>query len=119
MNMNMNMKKSLKKSLFAVTILLASVTSAHLAAAHGDKGDHTDNMKYNLKVNGMFCDTCAVSSKKALMKVDGIKSVDVDVKAGRVTVCAAPGTRLDDAFLKQVFLQKGFSYKSKTEAGSC
>ena len=43
-------------------------------------------MKKVLKVDGMSCMHCVMSVKKSVGKLDGIKNIDVDLKAKTVSV---------------------------------
>lgn len=79
----------------------------------------SDDVKYTLKVDGMFCQSCAARSKNAMMKLKGVKNVDVNVAKGKVFVCAASDASLADPELKEVFLSKGLSYKGKSASGKC
>lgn len=96
----------------AAAVLTLSLPTVSTAKADG-------NVKYNLKVKGMFCQSCAAKSKNALKRIKGVKSVSVNVDKGNVAVCAAPSTKLTDVALKELFLSKGFTYKGKSKAGSC
>ncbi len=105
------------KKFMLTTATILAFTFPALNAAHAD-----DNVLYNMSVKGMFCASCAARTKNALTKMDGVKSVKVDVKNGgvsTVTVCATPATKFTDASLKELFLSKGFSYQSYKKAGNC
>ena len=43
---------------------------------------------YTFKVEGMMCQKCRAHVEKALQTVNGVKSVDVDLDGGKVTVSA-------------------------------
>lgn len=45
-----------------------------------------DSKKVDLKVSGMTCKSCVESVKSALMKVDGVKKADVNLKDGKAVV---------------------------------
>ncbi len=53
---------------------------------------------YELQVDGLACPFCAYGIEKQLSSVDGVQSVDVDIKAGVVIVTMADGVTLDDVF---------------------
>ncbi len=79
------------------------------------------NVMYNMSVKNMMCASCAARAKKAIKKMDGVKSVKVKVVVGglsTVSVCAAPTTKFTESGLKHFFETKGFAYKGKT-TGSC
>ena len=45
-------------------------------------------MEIVLKIDGMTCGGCVSSVRKVLMSVPSVKTVDVDLAAGRATVSA-------------------------------
>ena len=45
--------------------------------------------RLELDVQGMTCDGCVNSVKRALSRVPGVKSVDVDLKSGRAVITGA------------------------------
>lgn len=44
-----------------------------------------------LRVSGMSCQHCVMSVKKSIGSLPGVKNVEVDLKAGEVTVTHVPG----------------------------
>ena len=44
-----------------------------------------------LKVSGMGCQHCVMSIKKSIGSLPGVKNIEVDLKAGQVTVTHAAG----------------------------
>ncbi len=57
-----------------------------------------------IKVNGMKCQHCAASTKKALEDLDGVSSVEVDLEKAEVTYEG----QVDSAQLKDALAAKGF-----------
>ena len=59
-----------------------------------------------LKVNGMMCQHCASHVKDALLKVKGVKKVEVDLKNNKATVT---GKNLDRSKLISSVIDAGYS----------
>jgi copper chaperone CopZ len=49
-------------------------------------------MDISLKIDGMHCGGCVASVRRVLSAAEGVRSVDVDLDAGRAKVAAADGT---------------------------
>ncbi len=49
--------------------------------------------QYYFKVNGMKCDGCVENVKKALSKLPGVESIEVDLGSSMVVVKAAASAR--------------------------
>ena len=64
-------------------------------------------VKTQIAVDGMTCDSCAVTVKKGLMKVKGVKLADVDLKKGIATV-TYDDTQVTQDQLKQAIDKTGF-----------
>lgn len=69
---------------------------------------------YSIRVDGLACPYCAYGIEKKLNELEGVKFIDMDLEKGIVTVNTFD-VRLDDAQLKQLFQDSGFTYRSKTE----
>jgi len=76
-------------------------------------------IQYNMKVDGITCPFCVATSAKELKKIEGVKSVDSDLEKGLIKVCAAENVQFTDQQLNELFLEKGFTYKSMTKKTSC
>ena len=96
--------KIFRKSLLA-TVLFLSVTHAALAVT----------TLYSIRVDGLACPYCAYGIEKKLNEIDGVKFIDMDLDKGIVTV-ESYDVKLNDAQLKQLFQDSGFTYRSKTES---
>ena len=44
------------------------------------------NMKTTLKIEGMMCEGCVQKVREGLSGVDGVRKVDVDLRAGKAVV---------------------------------
>ncbi|WP_030740949.1 heavy-metal-associated domain-containing protein [Streptomyces sp. NRRL S-31] len=65
-----------------------------------------DGAKAVYAVTGMTCSHCESAVTKAVSGVEGVLSVDVDVKTGRVTVVAEQGP--DDALIAKAVDDAGY-----------
>ena len=45
--------------------------------------------QYQLRVDGLACPFCAYGIEKELTRTDGVEGIDIDIKAGIVTVTMA------------------------------
>ncbi|MEV7152926.1 MULTISPECIES: heavy-metal-associated domain-containing protein [unclassified Streptomyces] len=64
-------------------------------------------------VTGMSCEHCAASITEEVSQVPGVTEVDVDVKAGSVSVS---GTDLDDARLHAAIVEAGYEVTESVAA---
>lgn len=63
-------------------------------------------MKKNILIEGMACNHCVMAVKNALKKVEGVKTVNVDLGND---VAIVEGDNLDDELLKEAILDVGYS----------
>jgi len=63
-------------------------------------------------VNGMVCGFCATAIEKTFRKQPEVKTVNVDLKSRLVTVTTKEGQTLDDAKLKKLITNSGYSVVS-------
>jgi copper chaperone CopZ len=80
-------------------ILVATVLLCGLMAAK--------EVKKEIAVEGMTCDACAVTVKKSLTKIKGVKLADIDLKRGIATITYDDSQVTIDA-LKQAIDKTGF-----------
>ncbi len=67
---------------------------------------------FKLRVDGLACPFCAYGIEKQLSSVDGVQSVDVDIKAGVVIVTMADGVTLDETEARKAVKDAGFDLRS-------
>lgn len=77
------------------------------------------DVQYDIRVDGITCPFCVATSERALMKIDGVHSVGSDLETGTIFVCADNQVSFTDAQLKQLFLDKGFTYRSFEKTAGC
>lgn len=95
------MKKITQKILISV-LLFASLT--HNA--------FSETELYSIRVDGLACPYCAYGIEKKLNEIKGVKFLTMDLEKGIVSV-ETTDTKLEDAQLKQLFEDSGFTYRSK------
>lgn len=80
---------------------------------------HAGDVQYDLRVDGMTCPFCVATSERALKKIDGVKAVSTNLEEGVISVCADESVKLTDEQLRELFLDKGFTYRSMTKEEGC
>jgi len=78
-----------------------------------------DEVQYDIRVDGITCPFCVATSERALKKIEGVHSVGSNLETGTIFVCADSTVAFTDAQLKQLFLDKGFTYRSFAKASEC
>jgi copper chaperone len=68
---------------------------------------------YSIRVDGLACPYCAYGIEKKLNKLEGVKFIDINLEKG-IVIVDAYDVKLNDAQLKQLFQDAGFTYRSKT-----
>lgn len=64
------------------------------------------------RVNGMVCGFCATGIEKTFKAQPEVKTVNVDLNSKLVTVSTKEGKTLDDARLKKLLINSGYSVVS-------
>jgi len=67
------------------------------------------SQKAMIQVDGLSCPFCAYGLEKNLKKVDGIESVEIDMKTGKATVTIKSDMQVDDEVLRQAVKKAGFT----------
>ena len=98
------MKKHIGRHAFIGLLLLAPI--------HGALAGSTE---YKIRVDGLACPFCAYGIEKKFNKIDGVESTHVDLAKGIVTV-KTHDVKLEDAQLKKLFEDAGFTYRGKQES---
>ncbi len=70
------------------------------------------DVQYDIRVDGITCPFCVATSERALKKIEGVHAVGSNLETGTIFVCADNQVTFTDAQLKQLFLDKGFTYRS-------
>lgn len=78
-----------------------------------------DDVQYDIRVDGITCPFCVATSERALKKIEDVHAVGSDLETGTIFVCADSRVTFTDAQLKQLFLDKGFTYRSFAKQSGC
>ena len=68
--------------------------------------------QYALAVDGLACPFCAYGIEKRLSAIEGVESVETDVKSGQVVVTLAEGKTLSEEVARQAVEDAGFTLRS-------
>jgi len=72
------------------------------------------SQKASIQVDGLSCPFCAYGLEKNLKKVNGIESVDIDMKTGKATVIIKSNIKVDNQALRQAVKKAGFTARDIT-----
>ena len=67
---------------------------------------------FKLRVDGLACPFCAYGIEKELSSVEGVESIDIDIKEGVVIVTMADGVTLDETVARKAIEDAGFDLRS-------
>lgn len=87
-----------------ILLLFALLAASGAGAAAGTR--------YEMRVDGLACPYCAYGIEKKLKVIEGVEGFDIDLDRGVVTVDVAEGVDLDEARMRQLFRDSGFTYRS-------
>ncbi len=68
--------------------------------------------QYALAVDGLACPFCAYGIEKRLTAIEGVESVETDVKSGQVIVTLVEGKTLSEEAARQAIKDAGFTLRS-------
>ena len=71
-----------------------------------------DGNRFTLGVDGLACPFCAYDIEKKLGAIDGVESIETDVKSGQVVVTLAEGKTLSEAVARQAVEDAEFTLRS-------
>lgn len=87
-----------------VALLIGFLLPAHAVAAE-------DQAVYALQADGLACPFCAYGIEKQLTRIDGVESVETDIKSGTVVITMKPGATLTEADAKRAVEAAGFTMR--------
>ena len=90
------------KKLLWIPLLAIALGSAAFAGGN----------QYALAVDGLACPFCAYGVEKRLSAIDGVESVETDIKSGQVVVTLAEGKTLSEEVARQAVTDAGFTLRS-------
>ena len=90
------------KKYLLIPLLLVVINAATFAGSN----------RYALGVDGLACPFCAYGIEKKLSAIEGVESIDTDVKSGQVVVTLAKGKVLSEEVARQAVQDAGFTLRS-------
>jgi len=90
-------------------ICLLWLTSLGIVLAEG-----VVSQKASIQVDGLSCPFCTYGLEKNLKKINGIESVDIDIKTGKATVIIKSNIQVDNQALRQAVKKAGFTARDIT-----
>jgi mercuric ion binding protein len=90
------------KKFLSISLLTMMLSSAAFAGGN----------QYALAVDGLACPFCAYGIEKILSAIEGVESVETDVKSGQVVVTLAEGKTLSEEVARQAVEDAGFTLRS-------
>jgi mercuric ion binding protein len=88
---------------FRLIALLAAMLST-AAFAGGNQ--------YTLGVDGLACPFCAYGIEKQLSAIEGVESIETDIKSGQIVVTLVEGKSLREEVARQAVKDAGFTLRS-------
>ena len=68
-----------------------------------------------LEISGMSCSSCAATVRKALLKIDGVRSAEVNQPTGNAKITYDSTKTNPDALAKAITKKTGFPAKPRTD----
>ncbi|MFQ5546419.1 MAG: heavy-metal-associated domain-containing protein [Acidiferrobacterales bacterium] len=75
-------------------------------------GAQAETNLYHLKVDGLGCPFCAYGIEKKLSAIDGVESIDVELKKGMVVVTTTEGAALTETQAHKAVKDAGFTLRA-------
>ena len=98
----------MRKSIL-VLALLGAFLAAALLATPGQAQETKSG--YTVEVDGLACPFCAYGIEKQLLAIEGVQTVETDIKLGTVTVTTQPGSSLEEETARKAVEAAGFTLR--------
>lgn len=98
-----------------LTLILMMVISTSVLAEEINKTTIATTAQqsiFEIRADGLACPYCAYGIEKKFMAIDGVSHVDVALDKGLVKVSGSPSLEFNDAQLKTLFNDSGFTYRN-------
>ncbi len=89
--------------------LLGAVLAAALLATPGQAQE--TKPAYTVEVDGLACPFCAYGIEKQLLAIEGVQTVETDIKSGAMIVTMAAGSTLDEDAARKAVEAAGFTLR--------
>lgn len=73
---------------------------------------------YTLQADGLACPFCAYGIEKQLGAIEGVESVETDIKSGTLTVTMQAGTTLSEDSAREAIEAAGFTMRGFKPPGA-
>jgi mercuric ion binding protein len=73
---------------------------------------------YTLQADGLACPFCAYGIEKQLSAVEGVVTVETDIKSGTITVTMQDGATLDEDAARKAVEAAGFTMRGFKDHGA-
>ncbi len=73
---------------------------------------------YTLQVDGLACPFCAYGIEKQLSAIEGVVTVETDIKSGTLTVTMQPGSTLTEGAARKAVEAAGFTMRGFSRGGA-
>ncbi len=70
---------------------------------------------YKVYVDGLSCPFCTYGIEKKFSKVQGVETIDIDLKTGTTVITMAAGTTLDETTARETVEAAGFTLRDFEE----
>ncbi len=98
----------MRKSVLVPALLGAVLAAALLATPSQAQETKPD---YTVEVDGLACPFCAYGIEKRLLAIEGVQTVETDIKSGAVIVTMQPGSTLDEDAARKAVEAAGFTLR--------
>ena len=98
-------------------ILIATMLSLGLAFGYTGSAEAATCDKAIVKVNGLVCDFCARALEKVFSTKSEVEKIAVNLDAGQIDITYKPGQKLEEAELKKLVEDAGYTPTAFT--GGC
>ncbi len=82
-----------------------------MLAVLGATAAYAVTQTYRLRIDGLACPFCAYGIEKQLSRIEGVKTVDTDIRGGMVTLTMTDGATLDEATARRAVEAAGFTLR--------
>ena len=92
-------------------VLVGALWASALAAQDGKP-------VYRLQADGLACPFCAYGIEKQLGAIEGVDSVETEIKSGTVVITMQDGSYLDEAAARKAVEAAGFTMRAFRREGN-
>jgi len=90
-----------------IMLFLILITGSHLLAQ--EQTDTASEQKLLVRVDGLSCPFCAYGLEKKLLKIEGIKTVEISVEKGEALLTLDKDAEIEEETIKKEVKKAGFT----------